>query len=124
MLRRRISVHRNAVNVGGQIVVGTPKTHAERSVVFPRFLVEPLAGACEGKGRDGVMFPNRFGHYAAPPGVSTWFSGAVARCMAADDHVPQGDGSRSAAHRGVAGDQRRGQRRRWCNGCSGTLRRR
>ena len=68
MLRRRISVHRNAVNVGGQIVVGTPKTHAERSVVFPRFLVEPLASACEGKGRDGVVFPNRFAHYAAPPG--------------------------------------------------------
>ena len=85
MLRRRISVHRNAVNVGGQIVVGTPKTHAQRTVVFPRFLVEPLAGACEGKGRDGVVFPNRFGHYATPPGVSTWFSGAVARCMAADD---------------------------------------
>jgi hypothetical protein len=68
MLRRRISVHRNAVNVGGQVVVGTPKTHAERSVVFPRFLVEPLAGASEGKGRDGVVFPNRFGHYATPPG--------------------------------------------------------
>jgi integrase len=89
MLRRRISVHRNAVNVGGQVVVGTPKTHAERSVVFPRFLVEPLAGACEEKGRDGVVFPNRFGHYATPPGVSTWFSGAVARCMAADDQFPR-----------------------------------
>jgi integrase len=89
MLRRRISVHRNAVNVGGQIVVGTPKTHAQRSVVFPRFLVEPLAGACERKGRDGVVFPNRFGYYATPPGVSTWFSGAVARCMAADDQFPR-----------------------------------
>ena len=43
------------------------------------------ADTCEGKGRDGVVFPNRFGHYATPPGVSTWFSGAVARCMAADD---------------------------------------
>ena len=89
MLRRRISVHRNAVNVGGRVVVGTPKTHEERTVVFPRFLVEPLASACEGKGRDGVVFPNRFGHYATPPGVSTWFSGAVARCMAADDQFPR-----------------------------------
>ena len=69
-------VHRNAVNVGGEIVVGTPKTHAERAVVFPKFLAEFLASACEGKGRDDVVFPNRFGHYAAPPGVSTWFSGA------------------------------------------------
>ena len=89
MLRRRISVQRNAVNVGGEIVVGTPKTHAERAVVFPKFLAEPLAGACEGKGRDDVVFPNRFGHYAAPPEVSTWFSGAVARCMAADDQFPR-----------------------------------
>ena len=58
-------------------------------MVFPRFLVEPLASACEGKGRDGVVFPNRSGHYAPPPGISTWFSGAVARCMAADDQFPR-----------------------------------
>ncbi len=123
MLRRRIRVHRNAVNVGGQIVVGTPKTHAQRSVVFPRFLVEPLAGACEGKGRDGVVFPNRFGHYAAPPGVSTWFSGAVARCMAADDQFPRvtvHDLRHTAASLAISA----GANARWCSGCSGTLRRR
>lgn len=89
MLRRRLSVHRNAVNVGAQVVVGTPKTHAERTVVFPKFLIEPSVATRSAKGRDGVMFPNRFGHYATPPGVSTWFSGAVARCMKADDKFPR-----------------------------------
>lgn len=89
MLRRQISVHRNAVNVGGQVVVGTPKTDEQRVVVFPKFLVGPLAVACEGKGRDSIAFPNRFGHYATPPGVSTWFSGAVTRCMKADDQFPR-----------------------------------
>ena len=57
--------------------------------MFPKFLIKPLSAACSGKGRDGVMFPNRFGHYAAPPGVSTWFSGAVTRCMKADDKFPR-----------------------------------
>ena len=32
---------------------------------------------------------NSYGHYATPPGVSTWFSGAVARCMKADDTFPR-----------------------------------
>ena len=57
--------------------------------MFPKFLIKPLSAACSGKGRDGVMFPNRFGHYATPPGVSTWFSVAVTRCMTADNKFPR-----------------------------------
>ncbi|SON63400.1 Putative prophage phiRv2 integrase [Mycobacterium simulans] len=82
-LRRRIHVRRNAVNVGGMIEVGTPKTHERRSIPFPRFLVEPLAAACRGKARDGIMFPTTAGDYAKSPGVNTWFSGAVGRCITA-----------------------------------------
>ncbi|BBZ39302.1 tyrosine-type recombinase/integrase [Mycobacterium conspicuum] len=84
-LRRRIHVRRNAVNVGGVIEVGTPKTHERRSIPFPRFLVEPLAAACQGKGRDGIVFPATDGTYAKSPGANTWFSGAVGRCVAAAD---------------------------------------
>ncbi len=48
-LRRRIHVRRNAVNVGGVVEVGTPKTHERRTVPLPRFLTSnhspPPAGA-------------------------------------------------------------------------------
>jgi integrase len=86
LTRRRLHVRRNAVNVGGTIAVGTPKTHERRSVPFPRFLVEPLAAACDGTDHDGIVFPaSELGGYAKSPGVNTWFSGAVARCVAAAD---------------------------------------
>jgi integrase len=84
-LRRRIHVRRNAVNVGGVIEVGTPKTHERRSVPVPRFLIEPLAAACRGKARDGIVFPAARGGYAKPPGAHTWFAGAVTRRGAAAD---------------------------------------
>lgn len=84
-LRRRLHVRRNAVNVGGVIEVGTPKTHERRSIPFPRFLVEPLAAACVGKGRDSIVFPAEAGGYAKSPGMKTWFDGAVTRCVAAAD---------------------------------------
>ena len=80
-LRRRLHVRRNAVNVGGVIEVGTPKTHERRVIAFPRFLVEPLAAACRGKGRDAIVFPAADGGYAKSPGASTWFDGAVKRCQ-------------------------------------------
>lgn len=80
-LRRRIHVRRNAVAIGGEVVVGTPKTHERRTVPFPRFLVEPLAASCRCKARDAIVFPATNGGYAKPPGVS-WFSGAVTRCVA------------------------------------------
>jgi integrase len=85
VLRRRIHVRRNAVALGGgDVAVGTPKTHERRTVPLPRFLIDPLAAACRGKGRDDIVFPAaRRGAYAKPPGAGTWFSGAVLRCVTA-----------------------------------------
>jgi integrase len=82
-LRRRIHLRRNAVAVGTTIEVGTPKTHERRTVPLPQFLVDALALACRGKSRDQIVFPAGGGGYAKPPGVSTWFSGAVDRCVTA-----------------------------------------
>ncbi len=56
MLRRRINVTRNAVEVDGVIEIGTPKTHEKRSVPFPSFLDLPLAELCEGKRPDDLVF--------------------------------------------------------------------
>lgn len=84
-LRRRIHVRRNAVNVGGKVEVGTPKTHERRTVPIPKILIEPLSAACRGKGREGIVFPAAGGGYAKSPGAHTWFDGAVTRCTAAAD---------------------------------------
>ena len=80
MLRRRATVSENAVTVGGKVVVGTPKSHKARSVPLPRFLLEPLARQCEGKGMDDLLFPGPDGKHARPPySVDGWFAGAVVR---------------------------------------------
>ena len=63
MLRRRLMINQNAVEVGDAIIIGTPKSHERRSVPFPAFLSEPLAAACVGKGRDDVVFTGDRGGY-------------------------------------------------------------
>ncbi len=83
MLKRRFRVEENAVEVGGKIEVGTPKNHKKRSVPFPRFLTEPLAVQCEGKGREDLVFPGEDGGYMRSTRVQEnrggWFTGAVKR---------------------------------------------
>jgi len=84
MLRRRLSVVENAVEVNGTMEVGTPKTHKRRTLVFPKLLVPALAKACEGKGRDDLVFPGPDGSYMrrtrASKGSKSWFVTALAEC--------------------------------------------
>ncbi|WP_026550565.1 site-specific integrase [Arthrobacter sp. Br18] len=83
MLKRRILVEENAVQVGSRIEVGTPKNHKRRAVPFPRFLVELLARECQGKGREDLVFPAPDGGYLRSARVHednmSWFAGAVKR---------------------------------------------
>ena len=81
-VRRRLSIERNAVNVGGHVIVGTPKSRKTRSVPVPRFIVDLLVERTAGHGPDELVFPNRDGGYAKSPGARTWFSHAVDRCIA------------------------------------------
>ena len=48
-IRRRFSIEQNAVDVGGKIIVETPKSHQQRSVPFPDFLTAALGEACKGQ---------------------------------------------------------------------------
>jgi integrase len=57
MLRRRVTVAENAVQVGSEIFVGTPKGHKQRTVPLPAFLLPYLARECEGRDRDALLFP-------------------------------------------------------------------
>ena len=43
--RRRIDVRRAFSDVGGHIVLGTPKSHQSRTVPMPRFLANEVAQA-------------------------------------------------------------------------------
>jgi integrase len=78
LLRRRATIAENAVQVGSEISVGTPKAHKQRSVPLPEFLL-PFARQCERRGRDDLLFPGDDGrHLERPHSTSGWFIKAVA----------------------------------------------
>lgn len=89
-LRRRIELHRNAVQVGGEAVVGTLKSGKNRTVALPGFVVDELAATCRGKDRDALIWPSAVGGYLGPPSShDSWLAGAVARCRKADATFPR-----------------------------------
>ena len=83
--RQRLTIEENAVEDAGKIIVGTPKTHEQRSVPFPDFLGELLATAVEGKRRNDLVFPRDDGTHMLRPKPRTptnsggWFESAVRR---------------------------------------------
>jgi integrase len=87
-LRRRFLVEENAVTVGATIHVGSPKTHERRSVPFPRFLSEPIARGCEGKGRDQLLFGNGLTYLPKPHTDHGWFRRAILGARALDAGFP------------------------------------
>ena len=54
--RRRIDVRRAFSDVGGRVVLGTPKSHQSRTVPLPRFVAAELAAAVDGKRPDDLVF--------------------------------------------------------------------
>jgi integrase len=89
-LRRRIHLHTNAVVVGRHVHVGTLKSNKNRTVAVPRFVLDELAVTCQGKGRDGLLWPSQTGSYLAPPTAhDSWLSGAVKRCQTNDPTFPR-----------------------------------
>jgi integrase len=58
-LKRRISLHRNAVQVGQRFEVGQTKGKESRTVPVASSVLSRLATRCEGKGADDLLFPAR-----------------------------------------------------------------
>ncbi|WP_020077211.1 tyrosine-type recombinase/integrase [Cryocola sp. 340MFSha3.1] len=79
LLRRRLQVDENAVKVGSEVIVGTPKSHRVRSVPFPQFLATDLARQCEGKTREQLVFGDGHNHIITPSWADGWFVYAKAR---------------------------------------------
>ena len=89
-LRRRISLHANAVKVGAGFSVGTLKGNKNRVVVVPQFVVDALARTAEGKGSDDLLWSSTSGGYLrSPDSDESWLAGAVARCREVDKTFPR-----------------------------------
>jgi len=56
LARRRIDVRRAFSDVGGRVVLGTPKSHLSRTVPIPRFLAREISAAVIGKNADDLVF--------------------------------------------------------------------
>ncbi|KQH76378.1 integrase [Mycobacterium gordonae] len=80
-LKRRISVHRNAVQVGQDFEVGQTKGKENRMVPVAASVLSRLAVRCEDRGVDDLLFPARSGGYLKRPSYDTtgWFNRAVER---------------------------------------------
>lgn len=61
LLHRRITVSEAVTEVRGQLVWGTPKSHAHRVVPIARFLVDDLAALTAGKERNDLVFTTSTG---------------------------------------------------------------
>lgn len=82
-LRRRISVTKNVVEVGGEFHEGTPKTHESRQVPVPRAVIDLLAVHVQGKERGALVFDDGYGGYMkrtrASAGSRSWWKLALAQ---------------------------------------------
>ncbi|NYE18116.1 tyrosine-type recombinase/integrase [Microbacterium immunditiarum] len=82
--RRRVRIEENAVDVGGKIIVGTPKDHEKRSVPFPRFLERGIRDCVADKGDEGLLFGDGEEHVRQPSSQDGWFVAAVKRARKID----------------------------------------
>ena len=77
-LRRRLSVHENAVQVGAHHHVGPTKGREARSVPVPTFVLDELSSQCVGKAGGDLVFPSdRGGYLPRPKSSNGWFLRAV-----------------------------------------------
>jgi Phage integrase family len=80
-LKRRISVHRNAVQVGQDFEVGQTKGKENRTVPIAASVLSRLAARCEGRLATDLLSPARGGGYLKRPSYDStgWFNRAVER---------------------------------------------
>jgi len=58
LLRGRIRITQSVSEIGGEVVWGTPKSHASRMVPVPRFLRDILSEQMTGKTPEDLVFPS------------------------------------------------------------------
>ncbi len=79
--QRRLHVVMNAVEVHGEIHVGTPKSNRARVVPVPAFVMEDLRRLTDGRTGKELVFPGRDGGYMrrvrSSKGSKSWFAAAL-----------------------------------------------
>ena len=76
-LRRRLSVHDNAVQIGVRHAVGQTKSRAERSVPVAQFVLDELSVQCQGRSLDDLVFGDGSNYLPRPKSSNGWFTRAV-----------------------------------------------
>ena len=110
--RRRVSVERNAVDIGSKIEIGSPESHKKRSVPLDWFLVPLLRDQVAGKEPNDLVFMSSSGGFIRRAKLSeaistgkngrrrsgdghSWYSAALGR--AALEHMTLHDPRHTAA---------------------------
>jgi integrase len=79
-LRRRLTVHENAVQIGARHAVGPTNGRQARSAPVPTFVLDELSMQCADKAPGDLVLPARDGGYLGrPDSLTGWFVAAVKR---------------------------------------------
>lgn len=89
VLRGRFNIERSAVTVGGDVAIGTPKTHERRSVAVPDVVMRLVLPIIEGRAPEEFVWARADGSPMRVPSHGDWFDRAVRRCMAEDATFPR-----------------------------------
>jgi len=88
--QRRLNVNENAVMVGTEVIVGTPKTHVARSVPYPAFLADRIRDLIASRlTSNSLLFGDGFDHMRLPNSRDGWFANAVKRVQQTDPTFPR-----------------------------------
>lgn len=88
VLRCRISVERNAVTVGSKVIIGTPKTHEQRTVAVPKKVMRMVEPLLKDKLPDALLWPAGNGGSLPTPSRPDWYYGNLERVMSANEGFP------------------------------------
>lgn len=77
--RRRLRIEENAVQVGEEIVVGTPKSHKQRTVPLPPFLASELEQLVTQRAPRDLVFGSGVAYMRRPDQRKGWFAYAKKR---------------------------------------------
>lgn len=78
-LRRRLSVHDNAVQLGADFDETLTKSRQQRSVPVPQFVLNELSAQVKGREPNSLVFGDGTDYLARPKSTGGWFAGAVKR---------------------------------------------
>lgn len=79
--RQRINITRNAAKVGNKIVLGSPKTHENRSVAVAQHVLNKITAHTEHLSDDALIWEAPRGGYLMAPGHDSWFDSAMRKTM-------------------------------------------